>query len=131
DTAMIYRKDLINPLVAEPIRLQFPETGIPSDFTRDILYVKFNLNELELHTFVLHLPSRQNVDVNRDFRNLIMRKLRERMDEILEEDPNAYIVIMRSEERRVGKECRSRWSAYHEKKNGRRRMERRQSAEQT
>jgi len=94
DTAMIYRKDLINPLVAEPIRLQFPETGIPSDFTRDILYVKFNLNELELHTFVLHLPSRQNVDVNRDFRNLIMRKLRARMDEILEEDPNAYIVIM-------------------------------------
>src|SRR5204863_243864 len=25
--------------------------------------------------------------------------------------------IARSEERRVGKECRSRWSAYHEKKN--------------
>src|SRR5207302_10543770 len=25
----------------------------------------------------------------------------------------------RSEERRVGKECRSRWSPYHEKKNGR------------
>src|SRR5438093_9522510 len=24
----------------------------------------------------------------------------------------------RSEERRVGKECRSRWSPYHEKKNG-------------
>src|SRR5690554_7010418 len=27
------------------------------------------------------------------------------------------IVIIRSEERRVGKECRSRWSPYHEKKN--------------
>src|SRR5438067_13114048 len=26
---------------------------------------------------------------------------------------------VRSEERRVGKECRSRWSAYHEKKKGR------------
>src|SRR5438132_14355970 len=26
----------------------------------------------------------------------------------------------RSEERRVGKECRSRWSPYHEKKKGRR-----------
>ena len=24
-----------------------------------------------------------------------------------------YIVIKRSEERRVGKECRSRWSPYH------------------
>src|SRR5688572_33196251 len=27
----------------------------------------------------------------------------------------------RSEERRVGKECRSRWSPYHEKKKGKRR----------
>src|SRR2546428_14190431 len=26
--------------------------------------------------------------------------------------------IVRSEERRVGKECRSRWSPYHQKKNG-------------
>ena len=24
-----------------------------------------------------------------------------------------YIVVLRSEERRVGKECRSRWSPYH------------------
>src|SRR5438874_13009125 len=29
----------------------------------------------------------------------------------------ARLEILRSEERRVGKECRSRWSAYHEKKN--------------
>src|SRR5437762_13684211 len=32
---------------------------------------------------------------------------------------NAYLfatMIMRSEERRVGKECRYRWSPYHEKK---------------
>ena len=26
---------------------------------------------------------------------------------------DAYIQAMRSEERRVGKECRSRWSPYH------------------
>src|SRR5688572_33458529 len=26
------------------------------------------------------------------------------------------VTVLRSEERRVGKECRSRWSAYHEKK---------------
>src|SRR5690554_8200674 len=28
-----------------------------------------------------------------------------------------FRAVPRSEERRVGKECRSRWSAYHEKKN--------------
>src|SRR5687767_15897852 len=30
--------------------------------------------------------------------------------------PPRYVKPDRSEERRVGKECRSRWSAYHEKK---------------
>lgn len=94
DTAMIYRKDFITPDTVEPIRLQFPEFGDPTDFTRDVLYVKFNLKEMFIHTFVLHLPSRRDVDVNRDFRNLIMKKVREKMDEILAEDPNAYIVIM-------------------------------------
>ena len=29
------------------------------------------------------------------------------------ENPNAPDILMRSEERRVGKECRSRWSPYH------------------
>src|SRR5207248_9267010 len=33
------------------------------------------------------------------------------------EDLDASLLLLhRSEERRVGKECRSRWSAYHEKK---------------
>src|ERR1041384_3974853 len=29
------------------------------------------------------------------------------------EEPPPHVVFMRSEERRVGKECRSRWSPYH------------------
>ena len=42
-----------------------------------------------------------------------------RILEITDEDENLiprvieYIAIDRSEERRVGKECRSRWSPYH------------------
>jgi len=33
---------------------------------------------------------------------------------IEEEDPSYYVLVdLRSEERRVGKECRSRWSPYH------------------
>src|SRR5436853_7719939 len=31
---------------------------------------------------------------------------------------DVYYVRIRSEERRVGKECRSRWSLYHEKEEG-------------
>src|SRR5437764_5614097 len=30
--------------------------------------------------------------------------------------PAQHALVVRSEERRVGKECRSRWSRYHEKK---------------
>ena len=32
---------------------------------------------------------------------------------VLEEDANKWGLELRSEERRVGKECRSRWSPYH------------------
>ena len=36
-------------------------------------------------------------------------------DNIIDNDSDGYIVCVptRSEERRVGKECRSRWSPYH------------------
>ena len=37
--------------------------------------------------------------------------IREGVAEFLKE--NEYEVFCRSEERRVGKECRSRWSPYH------------------
>src|SRR5690242_21323988 len=33
--------------------------------------------------------------------------------ELVGEDAEAAVLGLRSEERRVGKECRSRWSAYH------------------
>ena len=32
---------------------------------------------------------------------------------VAEEMAKTYHVVLRSEERRVGKECRSRWSPYH------------------
>ena len=41
---------------------------------------------------------------------------RETIDIVKENDPAARTsleVLLRSEERRVGKECRSRWSPYH------------------
>ena len=35
------------------------------------------------------------------------------LDEIKAFNPKGIILQLRSEERRVGKECRSRWSPYH------------------
>ena len=31
----------------------------------------------------------------------------------MKDDPDRRVTVTRSEERRVGKECRSRWSPYH------------------
>src|SRR5450830_2159780 len=52
---------------------------------------------------------------------LVVRALRDRRDQSL------YLngITHRSEERRVGKECRSRWSPYHKKKKKNRKKEKR------
>jgi len=95
DNAVLYRENLIRLVKSEPLHFTFPEDAIsPEDFTRDILYVQFELKRNIIHTFVLHLPSRRDIDVNRDFRNLILEKIRRKADEILNENPNAYIIIM-------------------------------------
>ena len=39
-------------------------------------------------------------------------KIKEQL-EVLNESVGMYHIDIRSEERRVGKECRSRWSPYH------------------
>src|SRR5947209_17650495 len=42
--------------------------------------------------------------------------LRTEVVDSITKDPRLWIIDVRSEERRVGKECRSRWMAYYEKK---------------
>ena len=48
---------------------------------------------------VEHFEIRKKEDLDRSFDGLIL--------------PGGESTVMRSEERRVGKECRSRWSPYH------------------
>ena len=44
----------------------------------------------------------------------IIKDLPEVFEEFAEQRKNSFLAIKkRSEERRVGKECRSRWSPYH------------------
>ena len=45
--------------------------------------------------------------------NLLLQKQNKNKNIILCEKKNNYLSFIRSEERRVGKECRSRWSPYH------------------
>ena len=57
-------------------------------------------------------------DVEKKFNENLVRKLAEGRDKgtpLNEQLINNYfkVALLRSEERRVGKECRSRWSPYH------------------
>ena len=61
--------------------------------------------------FCLDIEAKKSAELtnlNRSTVNNIYRKLRERIAELCEAES-----LTRSEERRVGKECRSRWSPYH------------------
>jgi len=43
----------------------------------------------------------------------LLRSVAERLGSATISDPTIADTLVRSEERRVGKECRSRWSPYH------------------
>lgn len=96
DNAILYRKDLIDLIKSEPIRLVYrnPENYDDTDFSRDILYAQFKLGNSEIHNFVVHLPSRRDVDVNRNFRNEFLTEIRNRINQILAVNSKAQIVIM-------------------------------------
>lgn len=94
DNAILYRTDKISVIKSSPIQTVFHRENEIQDFTRDVLYVKFLLEEMEIHTFTVHLPSRRNDNANLEFRNKILEVLRMKVDEILVDDPHAYILIM-------------------------------------
>jgi endonuclease/exonuclease/phosphatase family metal-dependent hydrolase len=95
DTAILYRKEFVFPIHSEPMRtMYYRADGISEDYTRDVLYVQFKLGHQLLHVLVAHLPSRRDLDVNRNFRNTVMQEIREKIDEILFEDPKAHIILM-------------------------------------
>src|SRR5207248_4228861 len=47
------------------------------------------------------------------FKPFAFSELLARVHSLLRRPPNHHQEVLRSEERRVGKECRSRWSPYH------------------
>lgn len=94
DNALIYRKDLIDYISAEPIRQTYERPDGRIDYSRDALHVKFKINRKKLHVFVTHFPSRANNDDKREFRNQIMSNLRLRIDEILNSNPLAQVAVI-------------------------------------
>jgi hypothetical protein len=70
DTALIYLKSNFEVLYSEPITLLIFEKDGTRDTTRDILYVKGNLNKEEVHIFVNHWPSRRDGSDETNFKRV-------------------------------------------------------------
>lgn len=96
DNAILYRKDLVQLQHSEPMPFSYlkPPDFISTDFSRDVLYVQLKLGAQHLHLFVLHLPSRRDLDVNREFRNIILKEIKNKVNEILHQDANAQVILM-------------------------------------
>ena len=90
----IYRKDLIEVLESEPIRVIFKNQYEERSYTRDILFLKTKLEDEIIYFFILHLPSKLDLEINQLKRSILLRKIKSKVDEIKlnQKDPN--IVIM-------------------------------------
>ena len=95
DTGLIYRKRFFKVLHSEPLVLLVDNPGGVRDTTRDILYVKGELNKELVHVFVNHWPSRRDGDVATEYKRVIAAKeivLQIEQIRLEELDPN--IIVM-------------------------------------
>ncbi|MEO9893656.1 endonuclease [Aurantibacter sp.] len=95
DTALIYHKPSFKVLHSEPITLLLIEKNGVRDTTRDILYVKGELNGEELHVFVNHWPSRRDGDQETGFKRVkAAQTLKEFMSQIEMDTINPNYIVM-------------------------------------
>tara|TARA_R110002051_G_scaffold73135_6_gene132768 strand:+ start:10507 stop:11484 length:978 start_codon:yes stop_codon:yes gene_type:complete len=95
DTGLIYRKRFFNVLHAEPLALMVNNHEGIRDTTRDILYVKGELNKELVHVFVNHWPSRRDGDIETEYKRVIAAKeIILKIDSIKLEELDPNIIIM-------------------------------------
>lgn len=93
DVALIYQSTKFKVLASKAIPVIFDKE--PEDKTRDILYVKGEVNGEVVHVFVNHWPSRtEGAEKTAPRRHNAAKALRTVVDSIFATDKNAQIVIM-------------------------------------
>ena len=95
DTALLYREKHFNVLYNEAIPLYINGKYGERDYTRDILYVKGELEGVTIHLLVNHWPSKKsNTKENEYKRMAAASKNRKIIESILLEEPEAKIIVM-------------------------------------
>ncbi|TDT46450.1 hypothetical protein CLV90_0500 [Maribacter spongiicola] len=95
DTGLIYRKRFFKVLYSEPLTLLVDNAGGVRDTTRDILYVKGELNKELVHVFVNHWPSRRDGGVETEYKRIIAaNEIVEKIEIIKKTELEPNIIVM-------------------------------------
>ena len=95
DTGLIYRKKFFKVLHSEPLALMVNNAGGIRDTTRDILYVKGELNKELVHIFVNHWPSRRDGDVETEYKRVIAaEEIIQNIESIKLQELDPNIIVM-------------------------------------
>lgn len=93
DVGMLYKQDFLKVLNSESIEVSFDNK--PNVLTRDILYVKGEINKEIIHIFVNHWSSRRKGAVETEYKRIKASKvLRNKVNEIQKNNINSKIIIM-------------------------------------
>ena len=95
DVALLYDKKKVEIIDSEPISFFFEITDEdPENFdtTRDVLFCKLKFEEEILNVFVLHLPSKRDLDVNKPKRDYILKEIKEKAEVLIYN--NESVILM-------------------------------------
>src|SRR2546430_17519338 len=101
---------------------QFEDRAWPAvrdEHRQRVVVTRFHVDEVNVHTVDLGLELRERVELRLSLapvvvgRPIAAKRLNRRKLHALRAVLDELLRWPRSEERRVGKECRSRWSPYH------------------
>jgi len=94
NVACIYRKELLEILIAEPIRVVFKNQAGELSFTRDILFLKTKVSEEILYFFIVHLPSKIDFEINQNKREILLQKIQDKINVLKKQEKNPSIILM-------------------------------------
>lgn len=95
DTALLFRKDYFTVLHKEAFPLYIDNQNGERDYTRDILYVKGQLENETVHILVNHWPSRRTGGIETSYKRIAAsNKNREIISGITSKEHNAKIIVM-------------------------------------
>lgn len=96
DVALLYDKKSVQILNSETLTFIFeiPDNNPENyDTTRDVLYVKISFKEQIINVFVVHLPSKRENDVNQPKRNFILKELKKKVQEVVQNKVESVIIL--------------------------------------